>query len=174
MGSGAISQFGTRYSIAEGHELYGSYTVDPDRTEGERNLLTLGQRRAFGNHLAIFTESQFGKGDRQANVAHVFGLNFDGIDDWRLNASMQFGEINSRGLNFERRALSLGAFRQRQGLKLASRVEYREDRGANVHSRQYVSSNSVTVVDDDQSRRWLGQLNLSWTDDELNGGRDAR
>ncbi len=173
LGSGAINQFATRYSLAEGHELYGSYSVDPDRTEGERNLLTLGQRRDFGNHLAVFMESQFGKGDRYASVGHVFGLEFDGIDEWRFSGSLQASENNNMGRAFDRIAMSLGAYRERDDLKLSSRIEYREDDGVGVHSRQYLTSNSFTQHIDD-SRRWIGQLNLSWTDDELNGGRDAR
>jgi len=173
VGSGAISQFATRYSIAEGHELYGSYTVDPDRTERARNLLTLGQRRSFGNSLALFTESQFGKNDRYANVAHVFGLDFEGVDDWRFSASMQFGENSRQGVDFERRALTLGAILKQEKLRFSSRIEVREDDGVGVRQRQYVSSSSLTKIANDD-RRWISQLNLSWTDDELNGGRDAK
>ncbi len=173
VGSGATSQFASRYSIAEGHELYGSYTVNPDRTEGARNLLTLGQRRAFGNRLSIFTESQFGKDKAYANVGHVFGLDLDGNDDWRFSASAQFSEIDEASLAFERQALSLGAYHEQDDLKLSSRIEYREDEGNGIHNRQYLTSNSFTKILDDD-RRWIGQLNLSWTKDELNGGRDAR
>ncbi|MCZ6774351.1 MAG: hypothetical protein O7G83_20530, partial [Proteobacteria bacterium] len=173
VGSGAISQFATQYAIGDGHELYGSYAVDPDRTEGARNLLTLGQRRAFGNGVGLFTESQFGKNDRYASVGHVFGLEFEGNDDWKFSTSMQFSENEGLGLTFNRRALSFGVYRNRGDLKLSSRIEYREDEGAGVHNRQYVSSNSFThVLDED--RRWLGRLNVSWTDDKLNGGHDAR
>ncbi|MDH3620168.1 MAG: hypothetical protein OER91_04710 [Gammaproteobacteria bacterium] len=173
VGSGATSQVATRYAIGEGHELYGSYAVDTDRTELARNLLTLGQRRAFGNGIDLFAESQFGKGDQHAGVGHVFGLDFEGKDDWRFSASVQFGEYDQLEQLFDRRALSLGAYRNLGKFKLASRIEYREDDGPDVHSRQYVTSTSVTRKLDD-NRRWLGQLNLAWTDDKLNGGRDAR
>jgi uncharacterized repeat protein (TIGR01451 family) len=173
LGSGAVSQFSSRYLVADGHELYGSYAVDPDRTLGARNLLTLGQRRSFGTTTTLFTESQFGKDDRYANVAHVFGLNFSGTDDWQFSASLQFSENDNLGLSFDRRALSLGAYRSQTDLKLSSRLEYREDDGVGVHNRQYMTSNSFTWLVSESSR-WLGKLNLSWTDDALNGGRDAR
>jgi uncharacterized repeat protein (TIGR01451 family) len=173
IGSGAVSQFSTRYAIDEGQELYGSYTVDPDRTDGERNLLTLGQRRAFGNRLAMFTESQFGKEDRYASAGHVFGMEFDGIKEWRISGTMQFSENTSDDLQFERRALSVGAQRSIASSKFSSRLEYREDTGTNVRSRQYVTSNSLTHKFGDD-HRLLGQLNLSWTDDIRNGGRDTR
>ena len=34
IGSGALTQFSGNYQLAEGHELYGSYALDPDRTFG--------------------------------------------------------------------------------------------------------------------------------------------
>jgi hypothetical protein len=103
----------------------------------------------------------------------VFGLNFDQSEEWRLSASLQFSEVEEPGIAFERTALSLGSYVEREDLKLSSRVEYREDKGSSVETRQYVSSNSFTHIAS-RDWRWLGQLNLSWTDDELNGGRDAR
>ena len=71
IGSGALTQFAGNYELDEGHELYGSYALDPDRTFGDRNLLTLGQRRDMGNRLGIFTESQFGDDDRYAGASHT-------------------------------------------------------------------------------------------------------
>ena len=173
VGSGAINQFATRYEIGEGHELYGSYAIDPDRTDNSRNLLTLGQRRSFGNGIGLFTESQFGKDDRYASIGHVFGLDFEGNDDWRFNASLQRSENEGLGLAFDRSALSLGAYRNAGDLKFSSRLEYREDEGNNVHNRQYVSTSSFNKIVN-MDRRWLGQLNISWTDDLINGGHDAR
>ena len=93
--------------------LYEVITVDPDRTDGQRNLLTLGQRRALGNRLDIFTESQFGKNDRYASVAHVFGLDFDATDDWRIRGSIQYGDNRDNADGVARRAISLGGYRQR-------------------------------------------------------------
>jgi len=172
VGPGAISQFATSYSVADGHALYGSYAVDPDRTYGQRNLLTLGQRRALGNRFGVFSESQFGKDDRYAGVGHVFGLDFDGIEDWRISGSIHVSENDNGVLGFERTAASLGAYRQTEDLKFASRIEIREDEGDGLHTRQYVTTNSFTKIVD-ASRRWLGNLNISWTDDEQNSGREA-
>jgi outer membrane protein OmpA-like peptidoglycan-associated protein len=173
VGSGAISQFSSRYNVADGHELYGSYTVDPDRTDGARNLLTLGQRRDLGNHLGLFTESQFGKSDSYADIGHVFGLEFDGIENLTFTSTVQFSENNHSGVQFDRQALSLGASLRSDDLKFSSRIEYREDQGLAVHNRQYISSNNLLWRRNDE-RFWAGRLNLSWTDDELNGGRVAR
>ncbi|MGI9324640.1 MAG: OmpA family protein [Pseudomonadales bacterium] len=172
-GSGAISQFSSRYSYGEGHELYGSYAVDPDRTEGPRDLLTLGQRRQLGNHSNVFTETQFGKGDRYSSTGHLFGIDYGGIQDWLFTATAQQSDNEQFDSDFERLAVSLGARLERDNYRLSSRLEYREDEGDSFNSRQYLSSNSVSWRVNESSR-WLALLNLSWTDDEVADERDAR
>ena len=175
-GSGAVSEFSTTYKVAEGREVYGSYSVDSDRSYGERSLLTLGQRRSYGNHLQVFNESQFGKDDRYADVAHVFGLEFDGFRDWSLSTSIQVGEheVGVTGVGpFERQALSFGAGFDREHSTLSSRFEIRRDRGDTVDERQYLTSNAYSYqVNED--RRWLAKLNLAWTQDERANVRASR
>lgn len=173
VGPGAISQFSGNYQLAEGHELYGSYAVDPDRTFGERNLLTVGQRRDFGNRFGIFTESQFGKDDRYAGASHAFGVDYTTDQDWVLTALMQSAEDDQGLSEIERNALSLGAAVKRDDYKFSAKIEYREDENASQESEQYLLSSSYTRIAS-PARRWLGQLNVSWTDDELNGGKTAR
>ena len=173
IGSGAVSQFSGSYDLAEGHELYGSYAVDPDRTDGASNVLTFGQRRQFGNHLRLFNETQFGKDDRYAGTAHVFGLDYSGVEDWVFNSSIQYSDNEDNLQPFERWAASIGASTQTDAYKFTSRLEYREDDGSGVHTIQYLTSNSLSWKLSEHARV-LGQLNLSWTDDELNGDDDAR
>ncbi|MFK7913597.1 MAG: hypothetical protein AB8B93_06755, partial [Pseudomonadales bacterium] len=172
-GSGAVSQFSTRYSYGEGHELYGSYAVDPDRTEGPRDMLTFGQRRQFGNHTRIFTETQFGKDDRYASTGHLFGVDYSGIQDWLLTATVQQSDNERLGFDFERLALSVGARLERNDYKVSSRLEYREDDADAFNTRSYLTSNSITWHASEASR-WLALFNMSWTDDEVFGGKDAR
>lgn len=172
-GSGAVSQFSTRYSYGEGHELYGSYAVDPDRTEGPRDMLTFGQRRQFGNHMRIFTETQFGKDDRYASTGHLFGMDYSGIQDWLLTATVQQSDNESLGLDFERLALSLGAMLERNDYRISSRIEFREDEADTFNTRSYLTSNAISWQVSEASR-WLALFNMSWTDDEVFGGKEAR
>ncbi len=172
-GSGAISEFGTRYSYGEGHEVYGSYAVDPDRTEGARDTLTLGQRRQWGNNTRVFTETQFGKDDIYASSAHVFGLDYSGIQDWLFTTTVQQSDNETLGLDFERTAVSLGARLERDSYRFSSRIELREDEASGLHTRQYLTSNSFTWRPS-ANRRWLALLNWSWTDDELAREHDAK
>ncbi len=173
VGPGAISQFSGNYRLAEGHELYGSYAVDPDRTFGERNLLTFGQRRDFGNRFGIFTESQFGKDDTYGGVSHAFGLDYTTDQEWVLSALLQAAEDDSGPTDLERSAVSFGASVTREMYKFSAKLEYREDDSPLRASEQYLLSSSYTHKVN-EARRWLGQLNVAWTDDDINGGRDGR
>ena len=194
LGSGATSQFGTRYSYGDGAEIYGSYAIDPDRTEGPRDVVTLGQRRAFGNHTSIFSESQFGKGDQYSSTGHTFGVDYTGIQDWLLSASLSHsnndgaftplaeslaesvgpvGELAGGLQNFERTSATIGARVERNNYRLASRVEYREDKAVQLHTRTYLTS-STFGWKVNESGRWLGKLNLSWTEDERSDEHQAR
>ena len=173
VGPGAISQFSGNYRLAEGHELYGSYAVDPDRTFGERNLLTLGQRRDFGNRFGIFTESQFGKDEQSAGASHAFGVDYTTDQNWVMTALLQTAEDEQGVGDIERNAVSFGAAVKRDDYKFSAKVEFREDKSDTRESDQILLSSSYTRIVS-PARRWISQLNLSWTDDELNGGNTAR
>ena len=173
VGAGATSQIGASYAVAEGHDLYGTYAIDPDRTEGAKNTLTVGQRRAFGSRLAIFTEEQFGRGDELASAAHVFGLDFAGTDDWVISSSLQFSDVTRADQTFDRLAASVGARVGLESVDVSTRVELRHDEGLSLESRQYLTSNAVRWKVSD-AHRSEAKLNLSWTDDHVGGGTLAR
>ena len=172
-GKGAISEFSTRYALSEGKELYGSYSINPDRTDGARNLLTLGQRRQFGNHLRLFSESQFGKDDRAASTAHTFGVELDRLEHWTIATSVQAGNVQSGAQTFKRLAASAGASFSSENTRFSTRFEYRDDSGAGVDTQQYLTSNAYMRRFGRHSRI-VGKLNLSIADrqdDPLDSGR---
>ena len=173
VGGGATSQIGASYAITEAHDLYGTYAIDPDRTEGAKNTLTVGQRRDFGNRLAIFTEEQFGRGDRLASSAHVFGLDFAGASDWVLSSALQFSDVTRDDQIVERLATSVGASLHRDRIDLTTRVELRHDKGPALETRQYLTSSAFSWQTND-AHRSQAKLNLSWTDDRLSGTQVAR
>ena len=173
IGSGALTSFSGNYELDVGHELYGSYALDPDRTFGERNLLTLGQRRDMGNRLGIFTESQFGDDDRFAGASHTFGLDYKTSHGWILSGLVTVSDNETTPASIERHAYSFGAAIQRPTHRFSGKLEYRKDDGPTTKVDQYVGSTSYTHIES-ASRRWLGRLNISWTDDRFHGLYDAR
>ncbi len=173
IGSGALTQFSGNYELAEGHELYGSYAMDPDRTFGERNLLTLGQRRDLGNRFGIFTESQVSDDDRYAGVSHTFGLDYKTTHDWIISGLVSISDNETTPTSLKRQAFSFGASTQRPSHRFSGRLEYRADEGPAIQVDQYIASSSYThVVNENQ--RWLGRLNISDTNDRLFDLHDAR
>ena len=173
IGSGALTRFSGNYELDEGHELYGSYALDPDRTWGERNLLTVGQRRDMGNRLGIFTESQFGDDSRFASASQTFGLDYKTSHGWILSGLVSVSDNETVPASIERHAYSFGAAIQRPAHRFSSKVEYRKDDGANIKVDQYLASTSYDFIAT-ESRRWLGRLNISRTDDGLLDLYDAR
>ena len=173
IGSGATTQFSGNYEVAEGHELYGSYTVDPDRTFGERNLLTLGQRRDMGNRLGIFTESHFGESDRYSGSSHTFGLDYETDHGWVLSGILTRANDETSPTPFEREAISLGAAVKRDDYRFSAKLEHRSDSGPGVDFDQVIASSSYThIVDPNQ--RWLAGMKVALTDDRLYREDDAR
>ncbi|MEJ2089848.1 MAG: hypothetical protein P8Y69_15510, partial [Gammaproteobacteria bacterium] len=165
VGSGALSRFTGRYQLSEGHELFGTYTMDPDRTDGARNLLSVGQRRDLGDRMRIFTESQFGRGNREVSNGHVGGVELD-RNDWVFSTTLQFSSVTRDEAKFDRTAASLGATYTSDTTRLSSRYEIRDDQGADTDSRQYDTSNALTHQLGDNGRL-IGKLNLAWTDDKF-------
>ncbi len=164
VGSGALTQFATRYQLSEGHDLYGSYRVDPDRSDTERNMLTFGQRRDLGRRSRIFTETQFGKAPRQASTTHALGLEYDALQNWVVATTLQHGTVERAGGEFERSAASIGTSFQNEDTRFSARIEYRTDEGLGTDLEQYIFSSAL-------SRKLAGgnslqaKLNTAWLED---------
>ena len=174
VGPGALTQFSSRYELAEGNELYGTYTVDPDRTDGERTLMTLGQRRDLGRRLSVFNESQFGRDPRQASSGHVFGVNYELADNLTLATTLQASRVDGALGAFDRTAMSLGGIYRAQDWQLHSRIETRRDEGRLIDARQYVTSNRLRVRMRQGNANLTARLNAALVDDRLGSGTLGR
>ena len=174
-GSGVISQVGTNYTTANGLELYGSYAIDPDRTDSGESMFTFGTRKRYGNGLSIYSESQFGEGEEEQSIARTYGLDFDLTEQWRLSASFQKNDIEQDAGDIDRRAATLGASYRGDNLKFGSVLEYREDDNnqTNVDATQWVTSNTIEWQQS-ESLRWLGKVELSATHSNANKDDEAK
>ena len=174
VGSGAVSEFGGNYRMESGHEVYASYLSDPDRTFGDGDLFTLGQRRDFGNRFGVYTESHFGENDRYAGANHSFGIDYATESDWILNGVVTTANDDLFDNPLERDAVSLGASVDREDYKFSARTEHRTDQGPGFEVDQQLLATSYSRILSESSRV-LGRLNLLRTDDDsLAGGEHAR
>ena len=174
-GSGATSSIGTNYTTANGLNLYGSYVIDPDRTDGGANMFTLGSKRSYQNGLSIYSESQFGEGDDEQSAAKTYGLDFDLTDQWRISASMQVNDVDQDAGDIDRRAGTIGASFRGDTIKFGTVLEYREDDddiGA-LDSEQWVTSNTIEWQKSD-SLKLLSKLDLSTTHSDVNKNNEAK
>ncbi len=174
-GEGAASQIGTNYVTANGMELYGSYAVDPDRTDSGSNMFTFGTKRRFQNGLTIFTESQFGEGDEEQSIGRTYGLDYDLTEQWRLSASIQSNDLDRDLGDIDRRAATVGAKFRNKTVQFGSVLEYREDddRSTDLDNTQWLTSNTIEWQKS-ENLRLLGKLDLSTTHSDSNKGDEAK
>ncbi len=174
IGAGAVSEFGGNYRMASGHELYASYISDPDRTFGDGDRFTIGQRRDFGNRFGVYTESHFGETDHYAGANHSFGIDYATESDWVFSGVFTTASDEMHSAPLERDAVSLGASVDREDYRFSARTEYRTDKGSGYEIDQQLLAASYSRVLSESSRL-LSRLNLLRTDDTaLGGGEHAR
>ncbi|MXX07835.1 MAG: OmpA family protein [Gammaproteobacteria bacterium] len=171
VGAGAVSEFGGNYQLENGHELYASYISDPDRTFGDGDMFTLGQRRDFGNRFGVYTESHFGENDYYAGANHSFGIDYATESDWILSGVVTTANDDMFANELEREAVSFGASVDREDYKFSARTEYRTDKGSAFEIEQQLFASSYTRVLSESSRV-LGRLNLLRTDDDSRGAAE--
>ncbi len=170
---GHAATVGMDYVFMDSHSLYTAYSSSVDRTDGHKDVLTVGQRIGLSDRTRVFHENQFSDSDRQAGVAHVFGLDFDASKTLRLGASVQSSRIDddvSGGI--ERDAFTLTLQHRDLNTSISSKLEFRFDHGSD-EKRQWLTTNNVRHKLSEEYT-WLGKLNLSHTDDRSDARDDAR
>ena len=171
VGAGAVSGFGGNYQLENGHELYASYVSDPDRSFGDGDMFTLGQRRDFGNRFGVYTESHFGENDYYAAANHSFGIDYATESDWIFSGVVTTANDDMFAGELEREAVSFGASVDRGDYKFSAKTEYRSDKGSAFDIKQQLFASSFTRILGENSRV-LGRLNLLRTSDASRGGAE--
>ena len=163
------------YAINDRHRVYGTYTHSTDRTDTLANdQIAIGQRSRLSNQLTVFNEHQFSNyREFQAGISHVFGLDFALDGGWNLGATVQTGELETGFGLVDRSAFSGSVGYQGDRFLFSTRLEYRDDDGTDVDSDQVVSSSRLDYRHS-PSVRFLGRLNLSETEDNVDPNFDAK
>ncbi|MEM1231440.1 MAG: hypothetical protein AAGI15_12940 [Pseudomonadota bacterium] len=164
VGAGATTQFSTRYRLSDNQALYGSYRVNPDRTDTDQRLLSIGQRRDLGRRSRVYSESQFGHIDRMATTGHLFGVDLGLRENLVLAATVAAHEVERQDGTFERSAFSLGTVYTRPSLRLSTRAELRRDDGPGIDAWHYLLSSAVDLRAG-SSGRLTARLNAALLDD---------
>jgi hypothetical protein len=170
---GEALRVGADYRVRDGHEVYGTVSLSPDRTDTARDAVVVGQRARLSNQLRVFTENQFTQDPGQAGLAHVFGLDFRPNPAWHLGLSMQSSDLDrDEAEDLDRDVISLSAGRLGEAMRWSSKLEFRRDRG-DRDTDQWLTTNALDYRAND-SWTVLGKVSLSWTEDQRTDYNEAR
>ena len=169
---GDAAQVNAEYRISPEHTLYGGYTYSTDRSDYDplfNNRLnsgwTLGQRWRLSNQVSIFNESQFLKAPNESGLAHTFGMDFYPGVGWTLGFTLQHANLDRSVGTVDRDAVSVSAGRTSNATQWQSKLEWRNDSGAEERT-QWVTTNHFTHKVS-ESFRLAARFNYSKTTDDL-------
>lgn len=176
---GDAAQINAEYKLSPDHTVYGKFTHSTDSTEYDslfnsrlQSGWTLGQRWRVGERTNIYNESQFLKERNGSGLLQTFGLDFYPAVGWSTGFTLQRGDVETGGGIVHRRAVSVSASRTSPGTEWASKLEWREDSGAEQR-RQWVSTNRLNhKVNEDW--RVSARFNYADTQDQLNATAGAK
>ncbi|NNF52628.1 MAG: hypothetical protein HKN59_09350, partial [Gammaproteobacteria bacterium] len=168
-GEGATATL--EHRLTSNHRVYGSYTMSTDRTTGGESQVAFGHRSRISNQLSVFNERQFVRGDREAGVSHAFGLDFAPLPGFNLGLSLQNGELEAITGLVERDAATVTGGYRSDVVSWQSKIELRDDSGAERRKQQLTSNRLNWRLNDDI--RMLARFNYSDTDDLVDSNFDA-
>ncbi len=167
------------YRLSPDHTFYGSYTLSTDTTEYDplfndtnNTGWTIGQRWRLSNRVNVFNESQFLKAPNESGLAHTFGMDFYPSEGWNVGFTLQDARLDQSIGQVDRQAVSVNGGRTTNDTQWQSKVEWREDTGAEERT-QWVTTNTLTHKFN-ESFRVAGRFNYSKTEDELDASRGAK
>ncbi|RYF61437.1 MAG: hypothetical protein EOO27_02010 [Comamonadaceae bacterium] len=171
---GNAARIGGEYQLTPEHSVYGNFTHTTDDSEydsvfnkRQQGGWTLGQRWRVSDKTNIFNESQYLKDPNSgAGLMHTFGLDFYPAVGWNTGLTLQQGELESSNGNVHRRAVSINAGHTSPRSTWASKLEWRQDTGAEQRT-QWVTTNRFNHKID-ESLRVSAKFNYSDTKDRLN------
>lgn len=176
---GDSAQVNAEYRLTPDHTLYGGYTVstddspyDPLFNASGQDGWTLGQRWRLSNQATLFNESQFLKAPQESGLAHTFGMDFYPALGWNAGFTLQQADLDTVAGDVDRRAVSLSGGRTSNATQWRSKLEWREDSGAQQRE-QWVTTNHLTHKFS-ESFRIAARLNWSDTDDEIDPTAGAK
>nr|WP_145549408.1 hypothetical protein [Variovorax boronicumulans] len=176
---GNAAQLNGEYRLNTDHSLYGTITHATDTSDYDalfnqrlQSGWTLGQRWRLNERSNLYNESQFLKEREGRGLVHTFGMDFYPAVGWSTGFTLQKGDLDTSAGTVHRRAVSVSAGRVSASTEWSSKLEWREDTGAE-RRRQWVSTNRVNhKLDEDW--RVSGRLNHSRTRDQIDALAGAR
>jgi uncharacterized repeat protein (TIGR01451 family) len=169
---------GLTASVNEKTDIYTSYIISTDRTEGRAHKVTLGSTYKMNDKTDIYSENQFKNTQEETSNSDIIGITYLPTDRWHIDVKYENSRVTKDRADsyvehniIKRDTGSLGVTYDYGPLRIASRLELRFDRG-DVTEHQYVTTNTLKY---DVNKEWtfLGKCNYSLTRDLTDSTDDA-
>jgi len=168
---GEAVQVGADYGISENYSVYANYILSTDRTEGDRNIFTMGQKSRITDALSVFSEHQFSHSDKMSGLGNSFGIDYAFTK--ALLANLTYNKTNYDDQNQrDRDAFSASLHFSDKDVTASTKLEYRKDKGLNLEETQYLTTNRLNYKIN-PSWSVMGKLNHSQTEDKITHQHEA-
>ena len=170
---------GLTASVNEKTDIYTSYVLSTDRTDGRAHKVTVGSTYRMNDKTDIYSENQFKNTQEETSNSDIIGVTYLPNDRWHIDVKYENSRVKKeRAASYvehniiKRDTGSLGLRYDYGALRIASRLELRFDRGDETE-HQYVTTNSLKY---DVNKEWtfLGKCNYSLTRNLTHSMDDAR
>lgn len=183
-GSGSRGQgakMDAEYRLGPNHTVYGAYSYSTDRTTRDtlfdRSLQTgwtLGQRWQLNSQVNVYNESQFIQERRRGSegLVHTLGMDFRPAPSWNLGFTVMDGTLDASTGRVDRRAYSVSGGRTDARTDWSSKLEYRQDSGAEQREQWVTTHRLLHRLNED----WRVALRANYADtrDDLNPAAGAK
>jgi outer membrane protein OmpA-like peptidoglycan-associated protein len=133
-GLGGAGRIGTEYLYSDRTTIYLNYALENERTDNgvqaNKGTMTSGFRTRYSDSASVYGEERYTHGDVPTGLTHAYGVDLAPTDRLNLGAKLEFGTLQDylTDATIERTAVAVNAGYGFEKLKIASAIEFREDR----------------------------------------------
>jgi hypothetical protein len=165
--------------IGDNAETYLNYALTTDRadssfdaqsllTRSNFGMLTLGGKTRFGQNLNVHGEERLGLTSGTRELLHSYGFEFTPGKRWSFSGTFEDGTISdNQSGSFDRTAATASLGYSTDGLRIASSLEARFEKGVTRNQTSWLSRSTIGY-DADAAWRVLGRLNFAIADADNN------
>ena len=170
---------GLTASVNEKTDMYTSYIISTDRTDGRTHKVTVGSTYRMNDKTDIYSENQFKNTQEETSNSDIIGITYLPTDRWNIDIKYENSRVKKDRADsyvehnvIKRDTGSLGVTYDYGPLRIDSGLELRFDRGDETE-HQYVTANALKY---DVNKEWtfLGKCNYSLTRNLTHSTDDAR
>jgi hypothetical protein len=179
-GDGGLgASVGLTRRIGENAETYFNYALTTENSDSRfeaQSLLTrsnfgtftIGGKARLGSSLNVHGEERLGLAPRSRELLHSYGFEFTPGKRWSFSGTFEDGSItDQQSGSFDRTAATASFGYSTEGLRMASSLEARFEKGLNRNQTSWLSRSSIGY-DANPAWRVLGRLNFAISDADNN------